>query len=649
MSGTEGAAASRSSKSGESGDPAKLSESSESARVRRPSESAKLRRREPAKSSESGKPGKPSDSGKSRRPSESAKLSRREPAKSSESGKPGKPNESAELRRPSESKPGEPSESGKPGKSSESGKLGEPSAPGKQVDADAAPAEEEVLFSDRAAGPDEPSEAAGPALPDVDLSFSDVRELPDEPEVEASEGEAEADDLEVSFDDDREVSAPLERPAPKAAPEAHGLTFSDSHGGEPAAAAPAQDAKRPRSSGRMRALTSGGRNRTLTPKAAQELKRRERSPEEEAAAQAAVEAQIQPPPEDDPYVGKEIGPFKVQAFLGLDRGVRRYLARDEESHEPSLLRVYALKGSYGDELTRLATRAERVVRAANPGISICLGAGRVKDAFFAGHELPLGPRLSELIAQGIRLEEEEILTLIEQIASGLSTLHTRDLVHGDVSIETIRRERPGSFVLCESGLGRVRPELSFLSAGGDVVGSPGFLAPEVVDSGKVVPNAELYSLGCVAWTLVSGAPPFGGADAVQSLLDQLNQELPPPQPPAGEVFSPQLLLLIAKLTGYTPSERYANVADVLSDIRKVRAGEEPVPFAKTIERSEDTAVAGRLRPGTILLIALVVLDAVLLLVAAIALTKYTQASLPDPTSGLRLPLPGITEGGYGRN
>lgn len=514
---------------------------------------------------------------------------------------------------------------------------------------DAGAADEEMLFSDRAGAPEEPSEAVGaPLLDTVEVAFSDAREEGEEPESEEGAAPSELADVEdVSFDDEREVEASAPARAPAAAAEGHGLTFADTPGGE-AVREKAQEAKRPRSSGRMHALTSGGRNRTLTPKAAQELKRRERSPEEEAAARAALEAQIQVAPEDDPYLGKEVGPFKVRAFLGLDRGVRRYLAQDEESHEQALLRVYPLKGSYGEELLRLATRAERVVRAVNPTMAICLGAGRIKDAFFAGHELPLGPTLSELIARGERLEEAEVLSLLEQVAGGLSTLHARDLVHGDVSVDTIRRERPGSFVLCDLGLGRVRPELTFLSAGGDVVGSPGFLAPEVVDSGKVVPNAELYSLGCVAWALVSGRRPFEGADAIQSLLDQLNQELPAPEPPAGETFSPGLLVVIAKLTGYTPSERYPNAADLITDIRKARAGEEITPFAKEVERSE-APIVSRTPPGTILLIALLAIDAALLTFAGVALAEYTRAALPDPTSGLRLPLPGITEGGYGKD
>jgi protein kinase-like protein len=501
-----------------------------------------------------------------------------------------------------------------------------------------------VAFSDEAEGGGESAEAA-PLEPDIDageVAFADEREtdetapLPEAPDLDAGE---------VSFADDPVVSPQAKAPGPKppgqGGVEDHGLSFSDSQGGEALSSAPA--AKRaPRPSARLKALQSSSRNRALTPKAAKEIERRQRSPADAARALADAKALIQPVPEGDPYLGKEVGPFKATAFLGLDRGVRTYLGHEEESQDSALIRVYPLKGSYGEELSRLATRAERVARAASPSFAICLGAGRIKDAFFVGHELPLGATLEELLAQDVRFSEEELLLLTEQVATGLGMIHTRELVHGDVSVATIRRERPGSYVLCDSGLGRVRPELTFLSAGGEVVGTPGFLAPEVVDSGKVLPPAELYALGCVLWTLIMGKPAFASDDAVQSLLDQLNQELPPLEPPEGTKISEGFKVLVGKLTGYVPAERYGNVSDLLSDIRKVRAGDEIAPIPKQHKGAESEGAPARANSGIAILLALVLANLVLLGLAGMAVLQASDATLPDPSEGLQVPLPGIS-------
>ena len=513
-------------------------------------------------------------------------------------------------------------------------------------------ADEELAFSDDAvefreeAAPGSRETAAlGGGIDAGEVAFADERVFEDAAAPVPGLG---VDAGELSFDDER-TSAPsgsASRPAPpgRRASEDHGLSFSDSQGGEAISDAPV--AKRaPRPSARLKALQSSSRNRTLTPKAAKEIERRQRTPAEAARALEEAKARVQPVPEGDPYLGKEVGPFKATAFLGIERGVRSYLGHEEESQDSVLIRVYPLKGSYGEELSRLAARAERVVRAATPSFAICLGAGRMKDAYFVGHELPLGATLAELLAQDVPFPEEELLTLAEQVASGLGLIHTRELVHGDVSIGTILRERPGSYVLRDCGLGRVRPELTFLSAGGEVVGTPGFLAPEVVDSGKVLPSAELYALGCVLWTLVMGRPAFSSEDAVQSLLDQLNQELPPLEPPSGTKISAGFKVLVGKLTGYLPGERYPNVSDLLSDIRKVRAGEKIEPIPKQHKGVEAEGASPRANSGIVILIALAVVNLILLVLAGAAVSKATDATLPDPAEGLQVPLPGISAGG----
>lgn len=520
------------------------------------------------------------------------------------------------------------------------------SEPRNAADEELAFSDDAVSFSDQASPPPAGGQpgpgAEGLGIEAGEVAFADERAsdeaAPLSPGLEVDAGE-------VSFADERSAPPRASGPRPPgqaAAEEDHGLSFSDSQGGEAVAAAPKPRARR--QSARLKTLQSSSRNRSLTPKAAKEIERRERTPEEAARALAEAKARAQPAPEGDPYLGKEVGPFKATLFLGVERGVRSYLGHQEEGKDPALIRVYPLKGSYGEELSRLAARAERVVRAASPSFSICLGAGRMKDAFFVGHELPLGATLEELLAQDLRLSEDELLTLAEQIATGLGLIHTRELVHGDVSIGTIRRERPGSYVLSECGLGRVRPELTFLSAGGEVVGTPGFLAPEVVDSGKVSPPAELYALGCVLWTLVMGRPAFAGDDAVQSLLDQLNQELPPLEPPAGVEISDGFKVLVAKLTGYVPAERYANVGDLLTDIRKVRSGEAIEPIAKQRKESASAGVPTRTSSGLAILIALGLANVVLLILAGLAVLRATDATLPDPAEGLQVPLPGISSG-----
>ncbi|HBP16682.1 MAG TPA: hypothetical protein DEA08_02670 [Planctomycetes bacterium] len=423
------------------------------------------------------------------------------------------------------------------------------------------------------------------------------------------------------------------------------IVFADDDAG-PAAAA-RQKKKDLRSSGRMRAISASAK--TLGGKGEggpDDWSRRERSPEEDATALAFLEDQLHPAPEGDPYLGKEVANFRVEGFLRVERGVRSYLARDEESREPCLLRIYPTIGGYGEELSRLAQRAERSARVEHPGLSICLGVGKVKDAFYAAHEPPLGRTIAQLLAEGEQFTSDEVLLMLEQLSRALATLHSRQLVHGDVSINTIRRERAGCYVLCDAGLGRARPELSFLSAGGEVVGTPGFIAPETVDSGKVEPSAELYALGCVAWTMITRQPPFLKEDPVQTLLDQLNCEMPPARAPEGAPEPPpDLVLIVSKLTGYTTFDRYRNANDLIADIRKHRKGEDLQQLTPQ-ERPDDPSDMAPVRVGggKLVLLLLLLIDAALATFLLIKLSEVEATTFEDPVRGYVLPLPGVEPG-----
>jgi serine/threonine protein kinase len=392
---------------------------------------------------------------------------------------------------------------------------------------------------------------------------------------------------------------------------------------------------------------AGGR-KIATGAAAEEWKRRDRSPEESAAALAALHELKQPEPRDS-YVGRDVGPFKVEAFIESSRGMSTYIGIEEESRQHVLLRLYPLQGTYGAEFKALAGRAERPARVQAPALMVCLGTGRSKDVFFVGHEIPIGETLAELQANGETIDEKEILSIVRQISTGLKVLHSRQFAHGAISLETIRRERPGVYVLEDAGVCRAKAELSFLSGGGEVVGEPGFIAPEAVDTGEPSPAADLYSLGCVAWALLVGRAPFAGLDTVQVLLDQLNGEVPELLGSSEVKVSDGAAILVKKLTGYAHSVRYPNVADLTKDLDSIAKGRAIKPYpSDLVEDSgnefgvESESVSG----GTALLVVLLVLD--LLLVGAIAMTYTTAVSMPfeDPIRGYELPMPGITDGGY---
>jgi len=370
-----------------------------------------------------------------------------------------------------------------------------------------------------------------------------------------------------------------------------------------------------------------------------------RSEADRATALAALEAQVQPAPHGDPFMGRELGPFRVERFLAIDRGERRYIATHDETQEPVLLQVFPFVGSFGDEFRRMADRGERAARIEHRHLARTLGAGRTKECLFVGVEPPLGPTLQDLLADG-PLPEEEVREVLDQVSRGLYALHQRDLAHCQVSPAAIRREREGHYLLYGAGVARPRAAFGFLAAGGDVLGEPGFIAPETVDTGQHDARSDLYALGCVAWALLAGRPPFTGSDEVQVLLDQLNVDVPRLEGTPERTPSEGMVTVVGNLTGYTPKQRYQSSKELVRDLKTVAAGERVSPLPPDIRPEDAWSEEGRKvrDTGNLVLLVLLLIDVAL---AAVVGGMYLQARampMDDPLDGYVLPLPEASDG-----
>lgn len=446
--------------------------------------------------------------------------------------------------------------------------------------------------------------------------------------------------------------------APGSPPPAAGRPSSGAHrtlkGGppRPPGSTPARPAspgplRRPSSSDQLARSSARYRPASSTPSAAsssQQLKLGrttgpEETPEEERQALEALLARVQPAPHGDPFVGREVGPFKVEEFLELDRGERRYVATHAETKARALLRVFPLTGSWGEEFKRLADRGERACRVEHAHLEKCVAAGRTKECFYVGVRPPLGPTLQELLATG-PLPEKEVALVLEQVGRALQSLHGRDLVHGHVSPHVIRRMRPDTWILCDAGLARARPALSFLSAGGDVLGRPGFIAPETVDSGQQTRSSDLYSLGCTGWTLLSQRPPFTGDDEVQILLDQLNLEVPPVAGTDKQPAPVALSVVIKKLAGYTPDVRYRDAGELVHDLKALEKGESPRPFPPPDRPAESGPAQKISNASNLVVIGLLLANVAILTLVLQTWLQARQIPLPSPLEGVTIPLGG---------
>src|SRR5262249_12146541 len=148
--------------------------------------------------------------------------------------------------------------------------------------------------------------------------------------------------------------------------------------------------------------------------------------------------------------------------------------------------------------------------------------------------------LDKLVFEKGQLEVNQACDCIRQAALGLQHAHERGLVHrdikpanlllmrdngddnGDLPVEQHGSPAGGLIKILDLGLARfsnIRSEVEKLSVDGIIVGTPDYLAPEqALDSSKVDIRADIYSLGCTFYELLTGQTPFASVNGTQKLI-----------------------------------------------------------------------------------------------------------------------------------
>ncbi|MCO5164992.1 MAG: protein kinase [Planctomycetes bacterium] len=248
----------------------------------------------------------------------------------------------------------------------------------------------------------------------------------------------------------------------------------------------------------------------------------------------------------------------------------------------------------------------------------------------------MGLTAADVLERDGPLPVERVLEVVEALAQALKGLHRRDQAHGALSPGCVRLEPDGGVVLCDAGLARPHPTFAFLGEG-ERVGVPSFAAPEALDRGLVGPQADLYALGCLAWTLLSGAPPVDPQADPRELIERAFAPLPPLRVAAKDRLPPGLVPLLDNMAAADPRRRYAAVNDLLADLRAVRQGEavRPIPPPPRVRAAHRGLLLRRPRLVGIALGSLALALAAAL-AAVVVLTR--GVALEDPFEGYRFEL-----------
>jgi serine/threonine-protein kinase len=236
-------------------------------------------------------------------------------------------------------------------------------------------------------------------------------------------------------------------------------------------------------------------------------------------------------------------------------------------------RTVALKVIRTDRLKNpdARRRFEREIRAAalleHPNVALTYDAGEVGGTHFFAMEYVPGTDLAKLVGRSGPLGVTAACDCIRQAALGLQHAFERGLVHRDVKPSNLVLT-PGAVVkILDMGLARVRgaveEDLGTMTQEGTVMGTPDYVAPEqTLDARSVDVRADLYSLGCTLYFLLTGQVPFPGGTLGEKLLKhQLHQPVPVEQ--LRPDVPPGVAAVVRRLMAKKPEDRFQTPAELV--------------------------------------------------------------------------------------
>lgn len=175
-------------------------------------------------------------------------------------------------------------------------------------------------------------------------------------------------------------------------------------------------------------------------------------------------------------------------------------------------------------------------------------------------EIVSGGELSDIIKER-QLTFSGIYRILIQICQVLNFIHSRLLVHRDIKPENIRITLDGNVKMMDFGL----MDQMGLPSNGQITGTIAYLPPEVAQGGIIDARSDLYSLGCLAYELVAGHPPFTAAKIIEVIKKHISespkllQEVRPNCPK-------ELEEIILKLLAKNQNDRYQSTSELLNDL-----------------------------------------------------------------------------------
>jgi serine/threonine protein kinase len=280
----------------------------------------------------------------------------------------------------------------------------------------------------------------------------------------------------------------------------------------------------------------------------------------------------------DPWLGRIVDRrYRVVALVGS--GGMGVVYRVEHLHLGKMAAMKVLSpetATKPEMLRRFRTEAQAISKLNHPNIVQTFDFGQSDGALYLVMEYVGGDDLSALLRRDGPWTFTRAARLFAQVCSGLTEAHEAGIVHRDLKPENLMvvRRRDGSehVKVLDFGLAKLRergndPQDAAVSSGGQVLGTPYYMAPEQVRGEPLDARADLYSVGATLYRVLTGEPPFDAPSPISVLAKHLTEEVIPPRARRPDrALPPEADRIVLRAMAKSPADRYASAAELQADL-----------------------------------------------------------------------------------
>jgi serine/threonine protein kinase len=262
-----------------------------------------------------------------------------------------------------------------------------------------------------------------------------------------------------------------------------------------------------------------------------------------------------------PPEAAELRQYSFLKELGQGGTAVVYLALDREARQPVAIKLLQPSLSTDEEtLQRFAIEARTAALLQHPNIVGIHAVKRLRSGSLAlvMRYVP-GGTLKDLIRTRAPLPLRTVEKVVRDVASALAYAHRKGVVHRDVKPENIFVDaKSGAALLADFGIASTSDSITTLTLHGMAVGTPAYMAPEQIDHVSTDCRADIYSLGLVAWEMLTGRTPWEGESLYGVIYKQKYEQLASPSAYRGDLPA-YLCRALETALAKNPAHRFSSV------------------------------------------------------------------------------------------